>query len=54
VAKRDDFADKYLAKLLSIPEAEIRLRRCIQGIVEVWEPVPVSGARNQAYYYFNL
>jgi carbamoyl-phosphate synthase large subunit len=51
LAKRDGFADKYLAKLLSIPEAEIRLQRCSQGIVEVWEPVPVSGALNQAYYY---
>ena len=26
-AKRDGFADKYLAKLLAIPEAEIRLAR---------------------------
>ena len=51
LAKRDGFADKYLAKLLSIPEAEIRLARQSLGIVEVWEPVPVSGALNQAYYY---
>jgi len=50
-AKRDGFADKYLSKLLSIPEAEIRLRRKSLGIVEVWEPVPVSGVENQAYYY---
>jgi len=50
-AKRDGFADKYLAKLLSIPEAEIRLARSRLGIVEEWEPVPVSGVENQAYYY---
>jgi carbamoyl-phosphate synthase large subunit len=50
-AKRDGFADKYLAKLLSIPEADIRLRRKSLGIVEVWEPILVSGALNQAYYY---
>jgi carbamoyl-phosphate synthase large subunit len=51
VAKRDGFADKYLAKLLSIPEAEIRLRRKSLGIVEVWEPILVSGVEDQAYYY---
>ncbi|MBN1235626.1 MAG: carbamoyl-phosphate synthase large subunit [Methanotrichaceae archaeon] len=51
LAKRDGFADRYLAKLLSIPEAEIRLARRNLGIVEEWEPVPVSGVENQAYYY---
>ncbi|MEI8003231.1 MAG: carbamoyl-phosphate synthase large subunit, partial [Methanothrix sp.] len=50
-AKRDGFADKYLAKLLNIPEAEIRLARSRLGIVEVWEPVLVSGVEDQAYYY---
>jgi carbamoyl-phosphate synthase large subunit len=28
-AKKDGFADKYLAKLLNIPEKEIRIRRRI-------------------------
>ena len=51
LAKKDGFADKYLAKLLSIPETEIRLARSSLGIVEQWEPVPVSGVENQAYYY---
>ena len=50
-AKRDGFADRYLAKLLSIPEKEIRIARSRLGIVEVWEKVPVSGVENQAYYY---
>ena len=51
LAKRDGFADRYLAKLLAIPEEEIRLARRSLGIVEEWEPVPVSGVENQAYYY---
>jgi carbamoyl-phosphate synthase large subunit len=51
LAKRDGFADRYLAKLLNIPEAEIRLARSRLGIVEVWEPVLVSGVEDQAYYY---
>ncbi|MGV8175087.1 MAG: carbamoyl-phosphate synthase large subunit [Methanothrix sp.] len=50
-AKRDGFADKYLSKLLAIPEKEIRLARSRLGMVEVWEPVPVSGVDDQAYYY---
>ena len=50
-AKRDGFADKYIAKLLGIPETEIRRRRTALGVVEQWEPVPVSGVENAAYYY---
>ncbi|MDH4205112.1 MAG: carbamoyl-phosphate synthase large subunit [Desulfobacteraceae bacterium] len=50
-AKKDGFADKYLAKLLGIPEKDIRKRRIEMGVVEAWEPVPVSGAENAAYYY---
>ncbi len=49
-AKKDGFADKYLAKLLNIPEKEIRSRRLALGLAESWEPVPVSGA-DAAYYY---
>ncbi|MDD4108215.1 MAG: carbamoyl-phosphate synthase large subunit, partial [Prolixibacteraceae bacterium] len=45
------FADKYLAKLLNIPEKEIRERRIGLGLAESWEPVPVSGA--DAAYYFS-
>lgn len=50
-AKKDGFADRYLAKLLNIPEAEIRKQRVALGLVEGWEPVPVSGVENSAYYF---
>jgi carbamoyl-phosphate synthase large subunit len=50
-AKKDGFADKYLSKLLSIPEKEIRAKRISLGINEGWEPVPVSGVENAAYYF---
>lgn len=50
-AKLDGFADKYLAKLLEIPEEQIRNRRTALGIVEGWEAVPVSGVENAAYYF---
>lgn len=50
-AKLDGFADKYLSKLLNIPEEQIRSRRVALGIVEGWEAVPVSGVDNAAYYF---
>ncbi len=50
-AKQDGFADGYLSKLLEIPEEKIRTRRIEIGIKETWEPVPVSGVENAAYYY---
>jgi carbamoyl-phosphate synthase large subunit len=50
-AKKDGFADGYLAKLLDTPESEIRRRRIELGVVEAWEPVPVSGVENAAYYF---
>jgi carbamoyl-phosphate synthase large subunit len=50
-AKRDGFADRYLAGLLGIAEAEIRRRRLALGLAEAWEPVPVSGVDEAAYYY---
>jgi carbamoyl-phosphate synthase large subunit len=50
-AKKDGFADKYLAKLLGVPEKDIRTKRTALGVVEAWEPVPVSGVENAAYYY---
>ena len=49
-AKKDGFADKYLARLLDIPEREIRERRLALGMEEAWDSVPVSGA-DAAYYY---
>jgi carbamoyl-phosphate synthase large subunit len=50
-AKKDGFADRYLAKLLALPEKQIRERRKALGVVQGWEPVPVSGVENAAYYY---
>ena len=50
-AKRDGFADKYLAKLLEVPEGDIRKKRAELGVVEAWHAVPVSGAEDAAYYY---
>ncbi len=50
-AKKDGFADRYLAQLLDIPENKIRQQRTKLGVVEAWEPVPVSGVENAAYYF---
>ncbi|MFA5065736.1 MAG: carbamoyl-phosphate synthase large subunit [Dehalococcoidia bacterium] len=50
-AKRDGFADKYLAQLLQIPEKTVREQRLALGMKEAWEPVPVSGVENAAYYF---
>lgn len=50
-AKKDGFADRYLAMLLNLPEEEIRKRRTALGLVEGWEAVPVSGVENAAYYF---
>jgi len=50
-AKKDGFADKYLAKLLGLTETEIRNRRKALGVVQGWHAVPVSGVENAAYYY---
>ncbi len=50
-AKKDGFGDRYLAQLLGVPEPEIRKQRIGLGIVEAWEPVPVSGVENAAYYF---
>ncbi len=50
-AKKDGFADKYLAMLLDLSEKEIREHRIKMGFLETWEPVPVSGVENTAYYY---
>ncbi len=50
-AKKDGFADRYLAKLLGVKEDQIREHRTRLGVVEGWEPIPVSGVENAAYYY---
>jgi carbamoyl-phosphate synthase large subunit len=50
-AKKDGFSDKYLAKLIETQEKVIRDQRTSLNVVEAWEPVPVSGVENAAYYY---
>ncbi|MES0362398.1 MAG: carbamoyl-phosphate synthase large subunit [Desulfobacteria bacterium] len=50
-AKKDGFSDRYLSEILSIPEKGIRERRTSLGVVEGWEPVPVSGVEDAAYYF---
>lgn len=50
-AKKDGFADKYLAQLLEVSENEIRKQRLALNIVAAWEAVPISGVEAASYYY---
>jgi carbamoyl-phosphate synthase large subunit len=50
-AKKDGFADRYLAQILETTEDNIRSHRVKLGVVEGWEPVPVSGVEDAAYYF---
>lgn len=50
-AKKDGFADRYLARILGVAEADIRNRREALGIRQGWHAVPVSGVEQAAYYY---
>ncbi|HON59675.1 MAG TPA: carbamoyl-phosphate synthase large subunit, partial [Smithella sp.] len=50
-AKKDGFADKYLAQILGIAEEDIRKRRIALGVSEAWEAVPVSGVEDAGYYF---
>jgi carbamoyl-phosphate synthase large subunit len=50
-AKKDGFSDRYLAMLLGVKESEIRDSRKSLKLIHSWEPVPVSGVENAAYYY---
>jgi carbamoyl-phosphate synthase large subunit len=50
-AKKDGFADRYLAQILEIPEKHIREHRIAINLVEGWHPVAVSGVEDAAYYY---
>ncbi len=50
-AKKDGFSDRYLSQILGVPEKEIRRKRVSLRVVESWEPVPVSGVENAAYYF---
>ncbi len=50
-AKKDGFSDRYLSGLLQVPEKDVRAKRASIGVVEGWEPVPVSGVEDAAYYF---
>ncbi|MDY6880187.1 MAG: carbamoyl-phosphate synthase large subunit [Desulfatiglans sp.] len=50
-AKKDGFSDRYIAGLLRIPENDVRKKRTALHVVEGWEPVPVSGVEDAAYYF---
>jgi carbamoyl-phosphate synthase large subunit len=50
-AKEWGFSDRYLAKLFNVKEAIVRKRRLEVAGDARYEPVPVSGVKNAAYYY---
>ncbi|MBI9083080.1 MAG: carbamoyl-phosphate synthase large subunit [Desulfobacterales bacterium] len=50
-AKQDGFSDRYLAQILDIEEEQVRGQRLSLEMGEAWQPVPVSGVENAAYYY---
>jgi carbamoyl-phosphate synthase large subunit len=50
-AKTWGFSDKYLAKIFDLKESLVRSRRKKEVGNARFEPVPVSGVNNAAYYY---
>ncbi|NVL89589.1 MAG: carbamoyl-phosphate synthase large subunit [Desulfobacterales bacterium] len=50
-AKKDGFSDRYLSRILGLPEADLRQQRISLGAVQGYEPVPVSGVEDAAYYF---
>ena len=50
-AKRDGFADRYLAQITGLAEGDIREQRSGMGVVEGWDKVHVSSTPDSAYYY---
>ncbi len=50
-AKKNGFADAYLARILQVAEKEIREHRISLGLKQAYQAVPVSGVENAAYYY---
>ncbi|MBF0102040.1 MAG: carbamoyl-phosphate synthase large subunit [Desulfobacterales bacterium] len=51
LAKKEGFSDKYLSKLITISEKEIRENRIRLGLHQRWGAVRVSGVKNASYYY---
>ena len=50
-AKLAGFADSYISEFSGLSEKEIREQRIKMGMIERWEPLPVSGVPHAAYYY---
>ena len=50
-AKEWGFSDRYLAGLFNVKEKVVREKRLAIGKKAAFEPVPVSGVENAAYYY---
>ncbi len=50
-AKEWGFSDRYLAGLFKVTEKTVRDKRISIGKIAAFEPVPVSGVENAAYYY---
>ncbi len=50
-AKKNGFADRYLAKLTGLDEEEIRAKRIALGVVEGFEGIHVSGTESSEYYF---
>jgi carbamoyl-phosphate synthase large subunit len=50
-AKQDGFSDRYLAKLMDITEKDVRGQRLAMGLIPGYQPLPVSGVEDAAYYY---
>ncbi|RLG28144.1 carbamoyl phosphate synthase large subunit, partial [Methanosarcinales archaeon] len=49
-AKKSGFSDRYVSEIFGVSETEIRERRLALGMMQSYQPVPVSGA-DGAYYY---
>ncbi|MBQ7130964.1 MAG: carbamoyl-phosphate synthase large subunit [Oscillospiraceae bacterium] len=50
-AKCNGFSDRYLHRILNVPEEDIRNARIANGITEKWDRIHVSGTQDAAYYY---
>ena len=50
-AKESGFSDRYLSKMLSVSEDDVRHAREAAGIMESWDGVHVFGTDGSAYYY---
>lgn len=50
-AKRDGFADRYLAQITDTRETDVRAQRLALGVRQGWDKVHVASTPDSAYYY---